>query len=185
MDDTAHQYFRGLIATPDCKGCPLEGSKKILPEGDPRARLAIVNDGPSYEDEATGRCFSGTNGQMLNRLLVRAGIERESLWLTQTHLCKPKTVVIDDKPIAPDVVSRLAAKHCKARLDEELATVRPRVVIGFGAQSVRSVYAQGASLKGRRGAIHTLDLLQLDHAVEEELAEEDEDENEEQNGGTD
>lgn len=157
--ESSGQFFRGLVAQPKCAGCPLEGSKKVPPEGNPHAMIAIVGEGPGYLEEIEGRPFTGPSGQFLNTLLVRAGIDRSTLWITNTTLCKPKTVIIDGKPQNQDVVVRLAAKYCKSRLDEELFKIRPKVIVGLGSQSVKSLYSSSASLKGRRGAIHALDLL--------------------------
>lgn len=176
MDDVAHVFHRGLLAQPDCAGCPLEHSKKIPPEGNPHARIAIVGEGPGYVEELEGRPFVGPAGQLLNRLLAQADIQREAVWITNSTLCKPKVCIVDGKPMAPENVVRLAAKFCKSRLDAELAIVKPRVIIGLGAQSVRSVYAPSATMKGRRGAIHTLDLLQTKtDLIEEEEDNDDED----------
>lgn len=173
-NDFAYEFHRGLVARPDCRGCPLAGSKIVPPEGNPRAKIAIVGEGPSRYASDQGRVFVGPTGNLLDKLLDRADIERNSVWLTNSHLCATKVVEIDGKVTTPDQVSRLAAKHCKSRLDEELSIIRPRVIIGLGAQSVRSVYAQNASLKGRRGAIHTLDLAVTDRTIDDEEEEPDE-----------
>ncbi len=171
----AYTFHRGLLAKPSCDGCPLQGSKIVPPEGNPHAKIAIVGEGPGYVEEVEGRLYCGSTGQLLNKLLSQAEIEREAVWLTNSTLCKPKVCIVDGKPMAPDSVVRLAAKFCKSRLDAELAIVRPRVVIGFGAQSVRSVYSSAGNMKGRRGGIHTIDLLQ----TKTDLVEEEEDDNDE------
>lgn len=167
-DDLAYEFYRGLVTQPDCTNCPLRGSKIVPPEGNPRAKIAIVGEGPGFQEEQVGAPFQGPSGALLNRLLDQAGITRSEVWITNTSLCKPKTVEIDGKVVAPDQVVRISAKHCKSRLDSELAIIKPRVIVGLGAQSVRSVYAQNASLKGRRGAIHTLDLLVTERHIDDE-----------------
>lgn len=166
--ESSGQFFRGLIAKPQCQGCPLEGSKIVPPEGNPHAIMAIVGEGPGYQEEMEGRPFTGPSGQFLNNLLARAGIDRSTLWITNATLCRPKTVIINNKPQSSDVVVRLAAKYCKSRLDEELYKIRPKVVVGLGSQSVKSLYSASASLKGRRGAIHELDLLRTNEVAGEE-----------------
>lgn len=176
-DGIVYAFHRGLLSQPECEGCPLQGAKIIPPEGNPHARIAIVGEGPGYGDEQDGRPFTGPAGKFLNRMLTQAGITREEVWLTNTILCRPKVCMVEGKPVAPENVLRLASKYCKSRLDAELAVIRPRVVVGLGAQSVRSIYAPNATLKGRRGAIHTIDLLQTksDTVLEEEDDDDDED----------
>jgi uracil-DNA glycosylase len=158
MEDAVYEYHLGLIAEPECKGCPLEGGKKVPPEGNPRAAIMLVGDHPGQLDVEEGRPFTGHAGSLLNRLLARADIDRRSCFVTQAILCKPKTVVIDGKPVAPDSVVKIAAKFCKSRLDKELAMIKPRVIVAFSAQALKSVYGQNASLKDRRGAIHIMDV---------------------------
>lgn len=167
-DDIAYEFYRGLVAQPDCTNCPLRGSKIVPPEGNPRAKIAIIGEGPGHQEEMAGAPFQGQSGVLLNNLLLQAGISRSEVWISNTSLCRSKTVEIDGKVVTPDQIVRISAKHCKSRLDSELAIIRPRVIIGLGAQSVRSVYAQNASLKGRRGAIHTIDLSITDRQVDEE-----------------
>lgn len=159
ITESSGQFFRGLVAQPKCAGCPLEGSKIVPPEGNPHASIALVGEGPGFHEDQEGRPFVGPSGVFLNTLLLRAGIDRSTLWITNATLCRPRTVIIDGKPQNQDVVIRLAAKYCKSRLDEELFKIRPKVVVGLGSQSVKSLFSSSASLKGRRGAIHELDLL--------------------------
>ncbi len=177
MEDAVYEYHSGLIAQPECKGCPLEGSKKVPPEGNPRARIMLVGDGPNQQDVEEGRPMTGQAGQLLNRLLVRAGIDRRACFVTNNILCKSKTVVIDGKPVAPDNTAKIAAKYCKSRLDKELAMIKPRVIVSLGAQALKSVYGQNASLKDRRGSIHIMDVGKTTaDLVEEEAEQEDDDE---------
>lgn len=176
MDDIAYEYHSGLIAQPNCKGCPLEGSKIVPPEGNPRARIALVGECASYVDTQEGKPLVGQQGQLLNRLLARAGIDRRECWVTHAVMCKAKTVVIDGKPVAPENSIKIAAKFCKSRLNQELAIIKPRVIVALGTIALKSVYGQNASMKDRRGSIHTIDLLKTTtDLAEEEAEDEDED----------
>jgi len=108
-----------------------------------------------------GRLFVGPSGVFLDKILARAEVSRAELWLTNAVLCKPKTVTIGAKILNPDQVLRMAADHCRGRLIDELRIVKPKAIVGLGSQAVRSVYAPTASLKGRRGGIHSISLDQI------------------------
>lgn len=156
--DIATTFHRGLLTQPNCEGCPLQGSKIIPPEGNPHAKLALVGDAPGFYDVQNGASFQGPPGVFLDKLLSRAGVERNQVWLTNVVLCKPKTVQEGDKPLNPDQVIRRAMVHCNSRLISELRMVNPKVVLGLGAHAVRGILDPSLSMKGRRGAIHPIDL---------------------------
>jgi len=63
----------------NCTACRLaEGRTRVVfGEGNPDAKLMIVGEGPGEEENKTGRPFVGKAGQLLNRILEAAGIQRE------------------------------------------------------------------------------------------------------------
>jgi len=93
-DDVALPFYRGLLAIPDCTGCPLQGAKIVPPEGNPRAKLAIIGEGPGYNEEQELRPFVGAAGQHLNRMLADAGIIRSEVWVSNSALCVEGTTQI-------------------------------------------------------------------------------------------
>lgn len=54
--------------------------------GNPNAKLIIVGEAPSFEEEAQLRSFVGPSGRELDKILKECGIDRSSLWLT--NVCK-------------------------------------------------------------------------------------------------
>jgi uracil-DNA glycosylase len=158
-DGIVRPFHRGLLVQPNCDGCPLQGEKIIPPEGDPTADVVIVGESPGYNEVQQGRPFVGVSGKFLDILLDRAGAERGEFWITNSILCRPKTVPQDNgELLSPDQVVKRAAVFCRSRLIAELQQVKPKSIIGLGGQSVRSVFHPTASMKGRRGGIHTIDL---------------------------
>jgi DNA polymerase len=161
MDDESgavHQFVSGLLAQPDCTHCPLQGERIVPPEGNPRARIALVGEAPGGREAQDGRPFVGLSGKLLNVFLEQAGISRHEVWITNSALCKPKSATVNGVRLNPEKVVKIAAEHCRSRLQAELRIVRPIVIIGLGGQAIRSVYDSKASMKGRRGAVHVIDL---------------------------
>ena len=56
----------------------------VFGEGNQDARMTIVGEGPGDVEDRTGRPFQGPAGQLLDRALTRAGIDRADLWVTNT-----------------------------------------------------------------------------------------------------
>ena len=162
-DDVARPFHRGLLVQPNCDGCPLQGEAIVPPEGNPNATVAIVGDFPGYNEASQGRVFTATVGRLLDVLIHRAGAERSEFWITNAVLCRPKTTPQSNGELLnPDQVARRAAQFCRSRLIGELQIIKPKAIIGFGSESVRSLYGSGASLKGRRGGIHKISLAGTD-----------------------
>lgn len=79
--------------------------------GSASASLAIVGQNPGPTEISTGEPFSGTSGDVLNRALSKAGIQRSEQFVTNVVKC----FVEPGQPVDPKAV-----KCCKPLLDQEL-----------------------------------------------------------------
>src|SRR6266513_292819 len=57
-------------------------TKAVPGEGDVRAEVMFIGEGPGYHEDKQGRPFVGAAGQFLNELLGIAGLSRESAYIT-------------------------------------------------------------------------------------------------------
>lgn len=87
--------------------------------------LLLVGEAPGRDELAQGRPFVGKSGRLLDDLLYRAGISRAELRITNTCGC-----VDLDREIRKPLPEELEA--CRPRLDWEVATAEPRVLILMG-----------------------------------------------------
>jgi len=102
-------------------------------EGPAGARIMIVGDCSSHEDEYTGRNFSGTSGRMLDQLLSEAGFSRHECLLTMVAKAKPPGGKIsffyeDAKCTKPNLHMQMYI----AKLREEIAFHRPNIILALG-----------------------------------------------------
>jgi uracil-DNA glycosylase len=84
-------------------GCPIRDSAAhtILPEGDATARLVVVGEAPSADDDRAGRVFAGPRGEFLDRTLATIELTREDLLLTPLLPWRPP----GDRPPSPGELS--------------------------------------------------------------------------------
>ena len=63
----------------DCRACPLwkDATQTVFGEGPPHARIMLVGEQPGDKEDLAGKPFVGPAGQMLDRALEEAGIDRE------------------------------------------------------------------------------------------------------------
>ena len=62
--------------------------KKVEGSGPVPAKIMLIGEYPSINDELKGQVFSGQSGEELSRMLSEAGINRDECYLT--NLCKTR-----------------------------------------------------------------------------------------------
>ena len=61
----------------------------VFGQGDPRADLMLVGEGPGAEEDARGLPFVGPAGELLNRIIEAIGLRREDVYIANTVKCRP------------------------------------------------------------------------------------------------
>jgi uracil-DNA glycosylase len=97
-------------------------------------RIAIVGQAPGAVELTTGQPFSGRSGAELRRWLAVAGIDEDHLpYRTAITKCFPgrsPTGSGDRRPSPAEIAL------CRPWLDEELALLRPRVILLLGGLAI-------------------------------------------------
>ena len=93
------------------------------------SRLAIVGEAPGYKEAAEGIPFVGPSGRLLDMVLNHHGIDRNSVYVTNTVLCRPK----DNRTPTPAEV-----KACRPRLVAEIQASGAETVIALGNTAAHS-----------------------------------------------
>ena len=122
--------------------------------GSIRDRIAIVGQAPGTVELTTGQPFSGRSGAELRRWLAEAGIDEDHLpYRTAITKCFPgksPTGGGDRRPSPPEIAL------CGPWLDEELALLRPRVILLLGGLAVDCFWGK-VSLESAVGRARTKD----------------------------
>jgi DNA polymerase len=71
-------------AAADCKGCTLWqlGTQTVFGEGAESAGVMFVGEQPGDQEDRAGEPFVGPAGQLLDKALVEAGIDRSTTYVT-------------------------------------------------------------------------------------------------------
>jgi DNA polymerase len=121
----------------------------VLGEGPVGASIAFVGEQPGDQEDLQGRPFVGPAGQLLDRAMQEAGIDRSRVYVTNAvkhfkyELRGKKR--IHQKPTAGEV------KHYRWWLDKELALVRPRLIVALGATAVQALAGKALPITRCRG----------------------------------
>lgn len=135
----------GIIS--GCRLCPLcEGRSNTVPgEGNPRATLMCIGEGPGANEDAQGRPFVGAAGKLLDQILAAIECPRETVFIANIVKCRPPQ---NRKPL-PD-----EAAACLPYLHRQIALVRPTVLLAMGGTAAEYLLGVKQSLGALRGAVH-------------------------------
>ena len=140
-------------AAAGCRGCDLYriGTQTVFGEGPRRATVLMVGEQPGDKEDLTGKPFVGPAGQLLDRALEEAGIDRTKVYLTNAvkHFkWEPRGKKrIHKKP------STLEIAACRPWLDAEMESVKPRVVVCLGATAAQALLGKSFKVTQRRGEL--------------------------------
>ena len=136
-----------------CQRCPLHkpATQTVFGAGPPDARVVMVGEQPGDQEDLAGKAFVGPAGQLLDRALAEAGIDRSTVYVTNAvkHFkFEPRGKRrIHRKPDRPEI------EACRWWLDRELATLKPELVVALGGTAAQALLGRPVKVLSERGAI--------------------------------
>lgn len=138
-------------AVQHCRGCPLylNATQAVFGTGRGSAPIVLVGEQPGDQEDRAGEPFVGPAGQLLDRALAEAGLDRKEIYLTNAvkHFkWKPRGPRrIHDKPSWSEQLA------CRPWLEAELAVVKPEVIVLLGATAAQTLLGRGFRVTKDRG----------------------------------
>lgn len=140
-------------AAAGCRACDLwkTGTQTVFGEGKKNAKVMFVGEIPGDKEDLAGHPFVGPAGQLLDRALEAAGIDRKDAYVTNAvkHFkwepAERGKRRIHKKPRAFEI------KACRPWLDAELSLVKPQVLVCLGATAAQSLLGKDFSVSRSRG----------------------------------
>ena len=138
-------------AAVECRGCPLfePADQVVFGEGSSTATVMLVGEQPGDEEDKQGRPFVGPAGEVLNRALREAGVERAQVYLTNAvkHFSfhREGKRRIHDKPRAKDV------RACRPWLEAEIDRLKPDVIVCLGSTAAQALLGPSIRIQRDRG----------------------------------
>ena len=127
MKTSWQQLMDEVYACSRCRLC--QTRTNVVPgEGDPKARLMFIGEGPGRDEDLQGRPFVGRSGELLTRMIKAIGLEREQVYICNVVKCRPP----QNRNPEPD-----EAAACLNHLRAQFALVRPDIVVLLGKVACR------------------------------------------------
>lgn len=129
----------------DCRRCKLHRTRRTLVfgEGNKKAKLMIIGEGPGYEEDVQGRPFVGKAGQLLTKILQSIRLHREEVYITNIIKCRPP----QNRNPEPDEI-----QNCYPFLLKQILAIQPQIICALGtfaAQTLLKTDAKITILRGR------------------------------------
>ena len=116
----------------NCQNCALyQGcTHKVPGQGDLRAPLMLIGEGPGQHEDEQGLAFVGPAGQLLTQMLSAIRLPRDRVYICNVVPCRPPH---NRQPLPEEV------QACLPYLRRQFLLVRPRVILLLGATAVSAV----------------------------------------------
>ncbi len=140
--------------------------KKIVPDigpffvtgdGTGKEPVILVGEAPGKDEVSEGRPFVGTAGKILDDLLVRSGIRRDGLYITNTVKYRLARAGKREGTYANRPVKRPEIELCSEWLKAELLYIKPKLVLTLGNTALQGILRcveTGSPVSGSIGDIH-------------------------------
>ena len=135
-----------------CTRCHLYkcATQTVFGEGEVAARLMLVGEQPGDQEDLAGKPFVGPAGQVLDKALAQAGVDRSTTYVTNAvkHFKFEQRGKrrIHAKPQGPEIDA------CRWWIDQERVLIRPPVTVALGATAARSLLGKVVTISGTRGS---------------------------------
>ena len=140
--DSSLEVIRDDIG--NCTRCRLHEHRTtiVFGEGDPKARLVFVGEGPGAEEDASGRPFVGRAGQLLDKIIMAIGMKRQDVYIANIVKCRPP---------GNRTPERDEVDTCEPFLLRQLAFIHPEVIVALGSPAFQCLLRTREPITKARG----------------------------------
>ncbi len=133
-----------------CPLCRLAETRTLaVPgEGDPQADIMFVGEGPGEQEDQSGRPFVGRSGKLLTQELVKIGIRREQIFITNIVKCRPPG---NRDPLGDEIVA------CNDWLSAQIALIEPKFIVPVGGPSLKTLVSPKLGIMRARSKVYRKD----------------------------
>ena len=135
-----------------CKRCPLwkPATQTVFGEGPADAKLLFIGEQPGDQEDLAGRPFVGPAGQLFDRAMAEAGVDRARAYVSNA---------VKHFKFEPRGKRRIHAKPngseieaCRWWIEQEREIVKPAVTVALGATAAQSLLGKVVTISRTRGA---------------------------------
>jgi uracil-DNA glycosylase len=144
-------------AAASCQACPLwkDATQTVFGEGPPTAEIMLVGEQPGDREDRDGRPFVGPAGQLLDKALADAGVDRGRVYVT--NAVKHFKFELRGKRRLHKRPNAGEIKICRRWLFDEIDAIGPRLIVALGATAAQSLAGRAIPVQANRGKLLEVD----------------------------
>lgn len=138
----------------DCTRCKLSRGRKnlVYGVGNPEAHVVFVGEGPGADEDEQGEPFVGKAGQLLTKMILAMGYERQDVYICNVVKCRPP----GNRNPEPDEIAA-----CQPFLKKQLRAIGPQVIVALGKFAAQCLLSDDSPISRLRGTFRTYEGIQL------------------------
>ena len=128
----------------ECTRCKLHKTRNkiVFGDGNPKAELVFVGEGPGHDEDMQGLPFVGRAGKLLTQMIEAMGLQRKDVYICNVVKCRPP------ENRAPE---RDEVEQCSPFLLRQIDTIAPKVIVCLGSTAAQTVLATNRGISQFRG----------------------------------
>ena len=144
----------------DCQRCKLAGGRKniVFGQGNPKAELMFIGEGPGADEDEQGLAFVGRAGQLLTDIIEKGmKMRREDVFIANVIKCRAPQ---NRNPEPDEIVA------CQPFLERQIEVIQPKVIVGLGkfaGQWLLKTTEPISRIRGRVGDYHGIKAIPTWH----------------------
>ena len=128
----------------ECTRCKLHKTrhKIVFGDGNPKAKLVFVGEGPGHDEDMQGLPFVGRAGKLLTQMIEAMGLQRKDVYICNVVKCRPPE---NRQPEKDEVFS------CSPFLMRQIDTIAPKVIVCLGSTAAQTILETNRGISQFRG----------------------------------
>ena len=125
-------------------GCPLKATamNTVFADGNPSAKVMLIGEAPGEDEDRLGKPFVGVSGKLLDRMLEKIGLDRDSIYISNILPWRPPG---NRAPTTAEIAA------CLPFLERHIALVGPKLLISLGGTSAKALLNRSEGITRLRG----------------------------------
>jgi uracil-DNA glycosylase len=128
----------------ECTRCKLHKTRNkiVFGDGNPKAQLVFIGEGPGADEDKQGLPFVGRAGKLLTQMIEAMGLQRPDVYICNVVKCRPP----ENRAPEPDEVAT-----CSPFLLRQLDAIAPKVIVCLGATAAKTLLETVRGISQLRG----------------------------------
>ena len=126
------------------ENCSLKDNSQniVLGDGNINSSIMLIGEAPGIEEDKSGSTFKGEIGELLNKMLLAIGINKQNIYCSYAINFRPPE---DRKPTAQEI------KRYSVFLKEHISIINPKIIILMGSSAMEAVTGINTKISSERG----------------------------------